>query len=180
MVKQDSAVGRRREELLTRLSDFHGEVGNRAAVLETRHAERLECKAGCAACCVDDIQVFEIEAELIRKRHAVLLNMMSPPPEGACVFLDDEDRCLIYMNRPYVCRTQGLPLSWVEDDEDGNRVEYRDICPLNDEGEPIEELPEKDCWVIGPSEGDLAELQKKWGDGAMTRVRLRDLPHRGK
>ena len=180
MVNQDSALALRREELLTRLSDFHGEVGQKAAVLEVRHAGRLECKAGCAACCVDDIQVFDIEAELIRKKHAVLMNMMSPPPPGACVFLDDEDRCLIYMNRPYVCRTQGLPLSWVENDEDGNRVEYRDICPLNDEGEPIEELPEKDCWVIGPSEGDLAELQKEWGDGAMTRVRLRDLPHRSR
>lgn len=162
--------------MLARLTDFHKKVGKNAAVLEQRHAERLECKAGCADCCVDDLHVFEIEAELIRRKHAVLLNMMKPHARGACVFLDDEKHCLIYMNRPYVCRTQGLPLSWVETGEDGSWVEHRDICPLNDEGEPIQDLPEKDCWVIGPHEGELAELQKEWGDGAMTRVGLRDLP----
>ncbi len=147
-------------------------------MLERRHAERLECRGGCADCCVDDLQVFEIEAELIRKQHKVLLSVMTPHPPGACVFLDEENHCLIYENRPYVCRTQGLPLSWLEVDPEGNRVEHRDICPLNDEEgtEPIEGLPARDCWEIGPHEGELAALQKEWGGGDMKRVPLRDLP----
>jgi uncharacterized protein len=38
-------------------------------------------------------------------------------------------------------------------------VELRDICPLNDVGEPIEQLAEADCWTLGPTEESLAQLQ---------------------
>ena len=34
-------------------------------------------------------------------------------PEGACAFLDGEGGCRVYPDRPYVCRTQGLPLRWI-------------------------------------------------------------------
>jgi Fe-S-cluster containining protein len=83
--------------------------------------------------------------------------------------LDDEKRCRIYAHRPYVCRTQGLPLRWIEDE--GEEIyEARDICPLNAEGPPLEELPAEECWSIGPFEERLAREQK---DGA--RVALRSL-----
>ena len=164
-----------RDKVLEELDAFHQDVDDQAARLETIHAERLECKAGCADCCVDDLAVFDVEAELIRRRHKVLLSVMTPHPTGACAFLDDERQCLIYENRPYVCRTQGLPLSWTESRDNGTFREFRDICPLNDEGEPIEELPLDSCWVIGTYEGKLAELQRRWGGGDMKRVRLREL-----
>ncbi|MBD3868353.1 MAG: YkgJ family cysteine cluster protein [Acidobacteria bacterium] len=165
-----------RDNILAELDAFHVEVGGEAAKLETIHAERLECKAGCADCCVDDLSVFDVEAELIRRRHKVLLSVMTPHKEGACAFLDDENHCLIYESRPYVCRTQGLPLSWTETRDDGSVREFRDICPLNDEGDPIENLPRESCWTIGTYEGKLAELQRRWGGGDMLRVKLRDLP----
>ena len=39
-----------------------------------------------------------------------------------------------------VCRTQGLPLRFIEETDDG-LAEFRDICPLNDDPKhPIEEL----------------------------------------
>jgi hypothetical protein len=165
-----------RKTVLGEMDAFHAEVDREAAKLEKIHAERLECKAGCADCCVDDLSVFGVEAELIRTRHKVLLSVMTPYPEGACAFLDDEKHCLIYESRPYVCRTQGLPLSWTETRDDGSVREFRDICPLNDEGEPIEDLSRESCWVIGSYEGKLAELQRRWGNGDMNRVKLRDLP----
>ncbi len=165
-----------RDRILKELEAFHAEVDRETAKLETIHAERLECKAGCADCCVDDFSVFDVEAERIRRRHKVLLSVMTPHPEGACAFLDHENHCLIYDCRPYVCRTQGLPLSWTETRDDGSVREFRDICPLNEEGEPIEDLDRESCWVIGPFEGKLAELQRRWGNGKMKRVKLRDLP----
>ena len=149
---------------------LHAEVDREAGRLHVLHAERLQCRRGCSACCVDDLTVFEVEAAPIRRRHAELLATGVAHAEGACAFLDEASACRIYEHRPYVCRTQGLPLRWIEE-RDGGAVELRDICPLNESGQPIEELMEDACWTIGPMEERLARLVIE----PATRVRLRDL-----
>ena len=128
-------------------------------------------------CCVDDLTVFEVEAANIRQAHQDLLETATPHATGACAFLDHEGACRIYENRPYVCRTQGLPLRWLDEDASGEFIEFRDICPLNDEGdvEPIEDLPADECWSIGPVEERLAKLQLEFGNEKLTRVPLRGL-----
>jgi hypothetical protein len=68
-----------------------------------------------------------------------------------------------------------LPLRWLEETDAGEIYELRDICPLNEEGTPIEELPEEDCWAIGPFEEQLARLQIEASAGQLRRVALRDL-----
>lgn len=114
--------------------------------------------------------MFAIEAEEIALHHADVL-AEEPGPPGGCAFLDAEKRCRVYEHRPYVCRTQGLPLRWLEEDEATDEVfEARDICPLNAEGTPLEELPPEACWSIGPFEEKLAAAQN---DGE--RVALRSL-----
>ncbi len=149
---------------------LHAAVDRDAGRLHLLHAERLHCRRGCSACCVDDLTVFAVEAAPIRRNHAELLTHGVAHAEGACAFLDDEGACRIYAERPYVCRTQGLPLRWVEE-RDGGDVELRDICPLNEAGQPIEHLSEDACWTIGPFEERLGRLVS----GPPTRVRLRDL-----
>jgi uncharacterized protein len=143
------------------------------------HAARLQCRLGCHTCCVDDLTVFEIEAEGIRREHADLLAGGDPHPQGACAFLDPAGSCRIYEHRPYVCRTQGLPLRWIEELPDGTRVEMRDICPLNDQGPHVESLPATACWTIGPFEARLARLQAAADGGALKRLSLRGLFARG-
>jgi uncharacterized protein len=153
---------------------FHREVDAVAARLASHHAARMQCKRGCSSCCVDDIAVFEIEAARITRAHAKLLAEGVAHPEGACAFLDEEGACRIYGERPYVCRTQGLPLSWIGE-QDGQLVERRDICELNEPGEPpLVELRREQCWPLGPAETKLAALQKKHG-ATSERVRLRDM-----
>lgn len=126
---------------------------------------KLACRRGCSHCCVDDITVFAVEAEAIERAYGELLEKGTPHAIGACAFLDDEGACRVYDARPYVCRTQGLPLRWLEDDH-----EARDVCELNLVGEDIAELPASACWTIGPVENKLVELQP---DGR--RVSLRSL-----
>ena len=128
-------------------------------------------------CCVDDLTVFEIEAQNILQKHLPLVQTETPHLAGACAFLDGQGACRIYADRPYVCRTQGLPLRWLEEEPNGDFIELRDICPLNDEGdvEPIEELPSDECWSIGPVEERLAKLQLQFGQGELKRVPLRSL-----
>ena len=165
----------RPEWALSELERLHQTVDRRASALERRHSARLECARGCSQCCVDDLTVFEVEAERIRRAHRHLLFEGGPRADGGCAFLDDHGACRVYDSRPYVCRTQGLPLRWTETDIEGGRIEYRDICPLNERPEdPLESLGEQDCWTIGPTESSLAQLQIEFG-GTLRRVRLRDL-----
>lgn len=128
-------------------------------------------------CCVDELEVFDVEAERIRRAHSTVLEEGTPHEPGKCAFLDQSGGCRIYDDRPYVCRTQGLPLRWIDADDSGNAVELRDICPLNEiEQEPIESLRNVDCWTIGPIEQQLADLQAEFDPAnPHRRVRLRDL-----
>jgi hypothetical protein len=152
---------------------LHADVARETRRLHVLHAARLQCQRGCSSCCVDDLTVFEVEAAHIRQHHAELLATGVPHAPGACAFLDEQGACRIYEERPYVCRTQGLPLRWIEE-RDGGAVELRDICPLNNAGEPIEQLPADACWSIGPIEERLADLEVE-GRNVTSRVRLRDL-----
>ena len=149
------------------IDQLHREVDAQAAALAERHRERLVCRRGCFGCCVDDITVFEVEAERIRRAAPELLAAGAPHPPGRCAFLGSEGECRVYEARPYVCRTQGLPLRWIDEDA---AVEYRDICSLNEEGVPVESLEAEECWTIGETEERLARMQ---GDGR--RVALRGL-----
>ena len=165
------------------IQEIHDRVDVEAGVLHRRHAGRLQCRRGCIDCCVDDITVFEIEADHIRRHWSDLLEQGLPHPPGRCAFLDGDGACRIYAQRPYVCRTQGLPLRWLEE-RDGVTVELRDICHLNEAGDPIEELAAEECWTLGPTEGVLAqaqaaaqtgEAQTGGADGPLRRVPLRQL-----
>ena len=163
------------ELLLDALAEVHQDVDAEAGRLAALHAARLRCGRGCWSCCVDGLTVFEVEAENIRRHSAALLQEGTPHAEGACAFLDDTGACRIYAHRPYVCRTQGLPLRWIEETPDDGLVELRDICPLNEEGEPLESIPANACWTIGPFEKRLARLQARVDGGELRRVPLRAL-----
>ena len=154
--------------------DVHQRIDRLRVQVEAACSDRLNCKLGCTDCCVDGISVFQVEADRIRDNHASLLREGLPHEEGKCAFLDAVGACRIYEDRPYVCRTQGLPLRWLEDDPSGEVFELRDICPLNESGPPIESLPEASCWTIGPFEAELALLQSGRGH-ENPRVELRAL-----
>ena len=142
-------------EILAAVTDLHAEVDRRTAPLARRHGARLRCARGCTACCQDDLTVLEVEAHRIRAHAGDRLAGLAPHPPGACAFLDPDGACRIYPARPYVCRTQGLPLRWLDDED----REQRDICPLNTDGEPLARLAVTDCWTLGPVEDRLAGLQ---------------------
>lgn len=154
---------------------LHRAVDVMVAPLVALHADRLQCRRGCHACCVDELTVFALEAAEIAAHHAELLESGEPGPAGACAFLDTEGACRIYEHRPYVCRTQGLPLRWLEE-QGGEVVELRDICELNfvDAGEaPLGELPAEHCFTLGPVERRLREQAEQVN--AAERIALRSL-----
>jgi Fe-S-cluster containining protein len=163
-------------EVLRDLRDLHEEVDDEAHALAKIHSERLQCRRGCSACCLDDLTVTRIEAERIRRAHPDLLRNERPHPVGGCAFLDGQGGCRVYEDRPYVCRSQGLPLRIVFENDAGEIEERRDICSLNLEGgPPLESLDEDDCWLIGPFELRIGQLDDRLGEADRERIALRDL-----
>lgn len=166
----------RSEEGLRALVALHDEVDRATCALALVHADRLQCRRGCHACCVDELTVTRIEALRIRRAHPELLATGSPHAAGACAFLDDEGACRIYTERPLVCRSQGLPLQLFFEDEAGEIEERRDICPLNLEGgPPLDALDDEALWLVGVHELRLASIDEAAGGSDEVRVRLRDL-----
>ncbi len=163
------------DALLPTLQAMYEQLAELTGRLDEVHAGRLHCGKRCFSCCVDDITVFEIEAENIRRNHSGLLQSEAPHATGACAFLDEAGACRIYDSRPYVCRTQGYPLRWLDENADGTIVELRDVCPQNDTAGPIEDIPVEDCWTIGPFEEFLAQLQATADNDLLKRVSLRSL-----
>ncbi|MCU0576148.1 MAG: YkgJ family cysteine cluster protein [Desulfobacterota bacterium] len=161
--------------IMNALEEIHREVDDAARELFAFHRDRLHCAQGCTRCCRDDISVFEVEAETIRFHYTGLLDQSLPHTRGACAFLDAAGACRIYPHRPYVCRTQGLPLRWLDESAGGDTVEMRDICPVNESGPAVETLPVDQCWTIGPVELRLASLQILVSGMEMVRVPLRAL-----
>ena len=149
------------EARLRQLEAIHRQVDGLVAERTAGLGNLLVCGPGCSSCCQDDLTVLEIEAALIVRRAAPVVRGQVPGPPGACAFLDSRGHCRIYQWRPYVCRTQGLPLRWL--DPHADQGESRDICPLNREQLDLRQLPmgdldEKLCWTLGPWEGRLASL----------------------
>ena len=163
-------------DLLRDLRDLHGEIDDETTALAKIHSERLQCRRGCSACCLDDLTVTLIEAERIRRAHPDLLRHGEPHPLGGCAFLDERGGCRVYEDRPYVCRSQGLPLRIIFENEAGEIEERRDICSLNLEGGPtLEALDEDDCWLVGPFELRIGQIDDRFAGGRRNRIALRDL-----
>lgn len=151
-------------ETLEKVRLLHAEVDSLVANRADSLLRPLACRRGCFDCCIDGLKVFPVEAALITADCLDLLTNEEPHIPGRCAFLDDAGSCRIYPWRPYVCRTQGLPLRWLEEDPEGVLVELRDICPLNDEalqtvGMRLEDLDPDQCWTLGGFESRLAGLQ---------------------
>lgn len=85
-------------------------------------APRVQCRAGCSACCRQNVTVTRPEALLLLEAardagvavdwQRVARQAQHPgprwrelePADRACVFLGDDERCSVYEHRPAMCR----------------------------------------------------------------------------
>ncbi len=123
----------------------------------TTNGNCLRCQKGCCSCCLDDLSVTPAEARVIQDNCNEVLREMPHQP-GACAFLDDEGACRIYPYRPYICRTHGLPLRWLDEDENGEDIEERDVCELNEID--LAQLPKEACFTLGLPELQLEKMNE--------------------
>ena len=126
------------------------------------HAANLACGPGCASCC-QAFSVLPIEAARVREAIAALPSTSRErfrknltEDANHCPLLID-NLCSIYADRPVICRTQGLPLAYV--DEERQAIEVS-ACPLNfSDDYPF--APEK-LLFMDPFNSRLSELNRDW------------------
>lgn len=124
----------------------------------------ITCTPGCSSCC-RRFSVLPLEAALIAASSATPLRR--PSSDELCPLLDN-DRCSIYAQRPLICRTQGLPIGYI--DEDNERIEVS-ACPLNfPEGHPFEY---DDLLLLDTFNSRLAALNRSYCRAAEIATDLR-------
>ena len=126
------------------------------------HAATLSCGPRCSSCC-QAFSVLPIEAACLQKAIAGLPsasqlrlehNLAQDP--ARCPLLIDA-LCSIYAARPVICRTQGLPLAYVDEEREAIEVS---ACPLNFPDE-YAFTPENLLFMDGFN-SRLSELNRIW------------------
>ena len=90
-----------------------------------RLAGRITCRPGCSSCCMA-FSVLPLEAALLQR--GLPVEPAAGPPRGDECALLGHGLCSVYSLRPVICRTQGLPLAYV--DETLAQIDVS-ACPLN-------------------------------------------------
>ena len=101
----------------------------------------IACREGCSGCCrhltLSPVEAYAIAAALAALPGPAAEELRArgrrADPDGPCPLLVD-DRCALYLQRPLICRTHGLPLLSGEGDD----VSI-DFCPMNFPG--VETFP---------------------------------------
>lgn len=120
---------------MTCIEEYHqliASLDTEIARIGEMHTAALSCGPGCSSCC-QAFSVLPIEAAAIGEAIASLpiasrerFGKLAPGDDRCPLLIDD--LCSIYAARPIICRTQGLPLAYVDEDREAIEVS---ACPLN-------------------------------------------------
>jgi len=95
------------------------------------YSGQLNCSPGCAHCC-KDFSIFPIEIASLQRAKSMIAQYSKPIMSNLkqfsrCPLLVD-DLCVLYKYRPIICRTQGLPAAYI--DQEHQTVEVS-ACHIN-------------------------------------------------
>ncbi|MDD5284893.1 MAG: YkgJ family cysteine cluster protein [Desulfuromonadaceae bacterium] len=101
--------------------------------IESALGEQITCSEGCSSCCTS-LTLFPVEAAALRdaldalpseEAEVIRQHVARNSSSERCPLLSHH-RCLLYIARPIICRTHGLPITYTEDQQHKS-----DCCPLN-------------------------------------------------
>jgi uncharacterized protein len=143
----------------TKLIDYFSlrdEIDTLCLKLEEAHKEHIACSAGCHQCCMD-FSIFPVEIySILKEKDGGKININHDVSEGECIFLI-EGLCSIYKSRPLICRTHGLPLLFMGEDE--WKLSY---CELNFTGSNLPEFNESNTFPQDRFNSRLFMLNKEF------------------
>jgi hypothetical protein len=152
------------------------------AVFE-RHRAQMVCRPGCADCCRQELTVLLVEAlalmESLEALPGPLRRQLARPDRGPCALLH-QDRCVVYAQRPVLCRTHGLPVRYADPDRPQQPAEVS-WCPLNfTSGEvPPDAVLEGTLLLAGLTVAD-GMLRDRLGVARPLRIPISELARRGR
>lgn len=127
--------------------------------LEKMHQRHLACKMGCDLCCMDysifPLEFFSIVDAL--KEDNLKLEFPSVTKSGTCVFLRDH-KCTIYAERPIICRTHGLPLLYMNEEEQWELS----ACELNFTNFDMDDFTDENTFPQDRFNSELFMLNKEF------------------
>ncbi|WP_319227932.1 YkgJ family cysteine cluster protein [Draconibacterium orientale] len=127
--------------------------------LEKQHNKHMKCKAGCDLCCMDysifPVEFYSIAKALKERGDKPVLN--TTKDESSCIFLNNH-KCEIYADRPIICRTHGLPLLFMNEDNDWELS----ACELNFTELDLEEFSEGNTFPQDKFNSKLYLLNKEF------------------
>jgi len=120
------------QDILFQYQNLVHKVDRICEKLENHYADHLVCKPGCSKCCQVERSVLSIEAYVIEEELKLLsvqrirrLRNQHRKNDQTCPLLW-KNRCVIYLSRPIICRTHGLPIFYHEAE-----ITFIDYCRLN-------------------------------------------------
>ena len=150
---------------MTLIQDYHqliAALDTEIARIGEMHGATLSCGPGCASCCLA-FSVLPIEAACLREAIGALplpsqeqLGCNLTEGDDRCPLLID-DLCSVYAARPVICRTQGLPLAYVDEEREAIEIS---ACPLNFPDEYA--FAPESLLFLDDFNGRLSELNHIW------------------
>lgn len=150
---------------MTCLEDYHqllAALDAEIVRIGALHAAAISCGPGCASCC-RAFSVLPIEATCLltaigslptASRERLKRNLADGSDH--CPLLMD-DLCSVYGARPVICRTQGLPLAYVDAEREAIEVS---ACPLNFPDDYA--FAPEDLLFMDGFNARLSELNRLW------------------
>ncbi|MCD4676484.1 MAG: YkgJ family cysteine cluster protein [Desulfobacula sp.] len=120
--------------VLKNYSDFLKRVDDHIGHIEKKYSDKILCKKGCDACCkfltLFGVEAFAISAAFMKLPEEMqdLVTKKIEKEKDACPLLIDR-ACVLYSERPVICRTHGYPIYM---EKDGGI--FVDFCPENFKG----------------------------------------------
>lgn len=149
--------------------------------IRAEYEKDIVCSAGCSSCCVNltvsPIEFYAVLEDL--KNNGVTPENLFFDESAECGFLDKEHLCRIYISRPIICRTHGLPILFLNDSPDNPEWEVS-FCEHNFQANSRLELREEFLVDVEEINLELDRINKEFTqsntrDTTRTRIPLRHL-----
>lgn len=118
-------------ELCKRVDQF-------VAGIKARHESEIHCEGGCSSCCIPNITIWKIEADIVAAAVANFkISKDDLSDKDHCPLLGHNNLCSIYSMRPIVCRLWGVPQLYKHAIESRAGIVIHDRVDINMKGRGI-------------------------------------------
>lgn len=94
---------------------FIAKVDELTEKLSELHKSHMQCRKGCDLCCMN-YRIFPVEYFAIQQSLKEQPVETKASQDDSCIFLQDHI-CQVYAHRPFICRTHGLPLLYLNEEQ---------------------------------------------------------------